>query len=63
MRYWSITFEWKTRPMYRKGRLLQRKLAIGAKDQTEALQIARAEGKLMFPRHQWKVLDCSELTR
>lgn len=62
MRYWSIEFEWKTRPMFRKGRLKRRKVAFAAEEQTQLYELARAEAKRLFPRHRWAIVGCEELT-
>ena len=62
MRYFSIEFEWHTRPLYRKGRLKTCKIAFAANDQTEAYRLAQEAGKTRFPRHKWKVIGCEELT-
>lgn len=62
MRYFSVEFEWHTRPRFRKGRLRTCKVAIAAEDQTQAYVLAKLEGAQKFPRHRWKVVSCDELT-
>jgi hypothetical protein len=62
MRYFSITFEWHTRPLYRKGRVKQCSVVFAAENQTQAYELAREDGNRRFPRHKWKVVGCEELT-
>lgn len=62
VRYWSVEFEWHTRPMFRQGRLKTCRVAFAAPDQTQAYELAREEGQKRFPRHKWKVVGCQELT-
>jgi hypothetical protein len=60
MLYWSIEFEWHTRPRFKKGRLRTCRVAFAAPDQTEAYRLAKEDGKARFPRHKWQVLSCTE---
>lgn len=62
MRYFEFFFEWHTRPRFRKGRLRTAFKTFAAEDQTQAYELARAEGKKMFPRHRWAVVGFRELT-
>jgi hypothetical protein len=62
MRYFSIEYEWYSRPLYRKGKLKTAKKTFAASDQTEAYRLAQEDGKQNFPRHRWKIIGCLELT-
>jgi hypothetical protein len=62
MRYFSVTFEWKTRPLFRKGRLVYKNVAYAARDLTDAYRLAQDDGHARFPRHKWKIVACVELT-
>ena len=62
MKYWTITFEWHTRPRFRKGRIRTCKVAFAAHDLTEVYVVAKKDGETRFPRHNWRIIGCEELT-
>lgn len=62
MRYFRFELEWKTRPLYRKGRLRTERVTFAAEDLAEAYRLALDEAKTRYPRHKWRMLHCEELT-
>jgi len=62
MRYFSVEYEWHTRPWYKKGRIKTVKKAFAAGNLNDALKLAQEEGTKMFPRHKWKIIRWEELT-
>jgi hypothetical protein len=62
VRYFEVTYEWHTRPRFKRGRLKQCKVTFAASDQTEAYRLAQEDGTKRFPRHRWQVVSCEELT-
>ena len=52
MRYFEITYEWHSRPLYRKGRLRRDAFTFAGENVTDAYKLAVEEGKKKFPRHQ-----------
>jgi len=61
MKYFRVTFEWKTRPWYRKGRVKTHEVTVAANDQTEAYKTAQEIGAKRFYRHKWGVLSVEEI--
>lgn len=61
MRYFKITFQYHSRPLFRKGRLKQCSVTFAASNITDAYRLALDDGAARFPRHTWQVLSCEEL--
>jgi hypothetical protein len=61
MRYFEITYEWHSRPLYRKGRLRRDAFTFAGENVTDAYKLAVEEGKKKFPRHKWQVVACREI--
>lgn len=59
-RYFTVVFEWHSRPRFRPGRVKTCELVFAANDQTHAYRLAQDYGEQSFPRHKWKVLSCKE---
>lgn len=62
MKYFEIEYEYKTRPLFRKGRLKTCSIPFAAKDITQAYELAKVEGDKRFRRHKWRILQAKELT-
>jgi len=62
MRYFSIEYEFKTRPMYRKRRWRTATVAIAATDLADSLRAAKEDGERRFGSRKWHVFKTTELT-
>lgn len=61
MRYFEVVFEFKTRPMYHKGRWKTETRSFAADSAEDALRLARDDGKTRYGRRQWKIAGVTEL--
>ena len=62
MRYFSVEFRFKTRPMYHKGRWKTEKRTFAADNSEDALRLAQADGKQRYSRRKWQVIEWEELS-
>jgi hypothetical protein len=62
MRYFKVYFEFKTRPLFRKGRWRTETRTFGAVDRLDAYRLAVADGELRYSRRRCLILGCEELT-
>jgi len=61
LRYFEIVYEFRTRPLYRRGRPERGKLVIAHANEREALAYAKEEIATKLPHHRWQILDWKEL--
>lgn len=54
----TVTYEFKTRPLYRKGKLRRESVCFIAKNITQAYELAKSEAEQRFHRRKWKIVSC-----
>lgn len=65
MKVWSVEYEYRTRPWFRKGRIRRERVAFSAESLTQLYELARDEGERRFARRTWLIanIECVEAER
>lgn len=58
MNYFLVTYRYKTKAMFRKGRWMTQDLVFGAGSLESALRAAKAHGEQIFGRRSWQIISC-----
>lgn len=58
MNYFLVTYRYKTKPMFRKGRWMTQELVFGAGSLEAALRAAKEHGEQIFRRRDWQIISC-----